>query len=214
MKTDTRSINGIYSHTDLKRKGKIMAENIENQNVNATNQSAENNTNDNSELFTRLDAIIEKRLDGLTKSILKDNGTSDDDIKDMISQYKTHKATKTKQTTDEIETLRKENASLKSQILDGKLSSAAIKVADKVGIDSRYIPQVMKLADLSNVTKNGEVDEEKLSEAMTKVIEECEVFKKTSKTDETKGFKNVGGNSSDDKAEDSIAKIRKAMGLK
>ena len=120
-----------------------MAENIENKNVNETNQNTDttntnnkNNGNDNSELFTRLDAIIEKRLDGLTKSILKDNGTSDDDIKDIISQYKTHKATKTKQTTDEIETLRKENASLKSQILEGKLSSAAIKVADKVGIDS------------------------------------------------------------------------------
>ena len=197
-----------------------MAENIENQNVNETNKNTEtttnnkNNGNDNSELFTRLDAIIEKRLDGLTKSILKDNGTSDDDIKDIISQYKTHKATKTKQTTDEIETLRKENASLKSQILEGKLSSAAIKVADKVGIDSKYIPQVMKLADLSNVEKNGDIDEDKLSEAMAKVVEECEVFKKTSKTDETKGCKNVGGNSSDDKTEDSIAKIRKAMGLK
>ena len=198
-----------------------MEKNIENQNVNETNQNTEttntnnkNNGNDNSELFTRLDAIIEKRLDGLTKSILKDNGTSDDDIKDIISQYKTHKATKTKQTTDEIETLRKENASLKSQILEGKLSSAAIKVADKVGIDSKYLPQVMKLADLSNVEKNGEIDEDKLSEAMAKVVEECEVFKKTSKTDETKGFKNVGGNSSDDKTEDSIAKIRKAMGLK
>ena len=195
-----------------------MAENIENKNVNETNQNTETtntkNENDNSELFTRLDAIIEKRLDGLTKSILKDNGTSDDDIKDIISQYKTHKATKTKQTTDEIETLKKENASLKSQILEGKLSSAAIKVADKVGIDSKYIPKVMKLADLSNVEKNGDIDEEKLSEAMAKVVEECEVFKKTSKTDETKGFKNVGGNSSEDKAEDSIAKIRKAMGLK
>lgn len=191
-----------------------MSENIQNQNVNETNQNAENNSNDNSELFTKLDAIIEKRIDGLTKSILKDNGTSDDDIKDIISQYKSHKATKIKQTSDELEKLRAENSSLKSQILDGKLSSAAIKVAEKIGIESKYIPQVMKLADLSNVTKDGEVDEDKLNEAMAKVIEECDVFKKTTKTEENKGFKNVGGNSSDDKAEDSIAKIRRAMGLK
>jgi hypothetical protein len=191
-----------------------MAENLENQTTDVTNVTETKPENDNSELFTKLDAILEKRLDGLTKSILKDNGTSDDDIKEIISQYKTHKVTKNKQTSDELEKLRAENTSLKNQILDGKLSSAAIKVAEKVGIDTKYIPQVMKLADLSNVTKDGEIDEEKLNEAMAKVVAECEVFKKTSKKEENKGFKNIGGNSSEDKPEDSIAKIRKAMGLK
>ena len=199
-----------------------MAENLENQNGTNTETTVETNTTtqntqttettDNSELFDKLDAILEKRIDGLTKSILKDNGTNDDDIKEIISQYKAQKAVKTQQASDELKQLKKENALLKSTILDGKLSASAVKVAKKLDIDDKYIPQVMKLADLSKVTIDGEVNEEALNQAMAKVIEECDVFKKAN-TGEKKGFKNIGATYSDTANEDGLDKIRAIMGL-
>lgn len=196
----------------MDEKEKMTETNTENKEVDKEVKSTEK-VEENSELFDKLDSIIAKRVDGLAKSILRDNGVEDADIKDILSKYKENKDSKTKSDFELVEKLKKENTELKNKVLDGKISGAAIKIAENLNIDVKYMPQVMKLADLSSVAENGELDENKLSEAIAKVIDDAPVFKKTT-TEETSGFVNLGGNSSEDKPEDGVAKLRQAMGLK
>jgi hypothetical protein len=69
-------------------------QNTNNQNTQNTNDGVQNNQVNNApdtnstEWLDKLDSIINKRIDGLAKSILKDNGVNDNDIKDIISQFK------------------------------------------------------------------------------------------------------------------------------
>jgi hypothetical protein len=196
-------------------------QNTNNQNTQNTNDGVQNNQVNNApdtnstEWLDKLDSIINKRIDGLAKSILKDNGVNDNDIKDIISQYNSNKATKAKNTVDEISQLKAENASLKKRIMDGDLLTSANKQADKLNIDKKYISQVLKLADLSKATDGDKINEDALNEAMAKVVEECGVFKVSkNNTESNSGFKNIGAKEAGDEVEDSMAKIRKAMGLK
>lgn len=179
------------------------------------NTQSENATDTNAELLDKLDGIVNKRIDGLVKSILKDNGIGDDDVKELLGKYKSNKAAKAKTANDELEQLKTENASLKKKIMDGDLLIAANKHAEKLNIDKKYISQVLKLADLSKATEGDKVNEDALNEAMAKVVEECGVFKINKNTTEANsGFKNIGAKESNDEVEDSMSKIRKAMGLK
>ena len=119
-------------------------------------KAADNNT----ELLDKLDSIINKRIDGLAKSILKDNGVGDDDIKDLLGKYKSNKAAKAKTASDELEQLKAENASLRKKIMDGDLLISANKHAEKLNIDKKYISQVLKLADLSKATEGDKINED------------------------------------------------------
>jgi hypothetical protein len=191
------------------------------QNTQDTNNSVQNDQVNNAsettlnEWLDKLEKIINKKQDGLAKSILKDNGLNDDDIKDIISQYKSNKATKAKNTVDEITQLKAENASLKKRIMDGDLLISAGKHADKLNIDKKYLSQVLKLADLSKATEGDKINEDALNEAMAKVVEECGVFKVSkTNTENNSGFKNIGAKEAEDEIENSMSKIRKAMGLK
>lgn len=180
------------------------------------NTQSEKATDDNiKEWIDKLDKYFAKRQGGLAKSMLKDNGISDDDIKDILDQYNSNKAAKSKELDDELNKLKTENASLKKKIMDGDLLIAANKHAEKLNIDKKYISQVLKLADLSKATEGDKVNEDALNEAMAKVVEECGVFKINKNTTEANsGFKNIGAKESNDEVEDSMSKIRKAMGLK
>lgn len=207
MENNTQNTQNVATETNVATNNTENTESVQNaQSEKAT---------DNNELIDKLDSIINKRIDGLAKSILKDNGVGDDDIKDIINKYKSNKAAKVKTANDELEQLKTENASLKKKIMDGDLLIAANKHAEKLNIDKKYISQVLKLADLSKATEGDKVNEDALNEAMAKVIEECGVFKINKNTMEANsGFKNIGAKESNDESEDSMSKIRKAMGLK
>ena len=192
-----------------------VATNTENT-AGVQNNQSEKATDDNiKEWIDKLDKYFAKRQGGLAKSMLKDNGISDDDIKDILDQYNSNKAAKSKELDDELNKLKTENASLKKKIMDGDLLIAANKHAEKLNIDKKYISQVLKLADLSKATEGDKVNEDALNEAMAKVVEECGVFKINKNTTEANsGFKNIGAKESNDEVEDSMSKIRKAMVLK
>ncbi len=168
------------------------------------------------ELYTKLDGMLAKRFDGITKSILKDNGMEDaEEIKDFITKYKARNEENKKATTTEIETLRQENEQLKKSIFDASVLSEVNSLAGELGFNKKYIPQIMKLADMSEVNKNGKVNTEKLKTSIEKVLEDCEVFKiSEEEPKKISGFTNIGGNKDTEENTDSLAKIRKAMGLK
>jgi hypothetical protein len=169
----------------------------------------------NEEFYAKLDGMLAKRIDGVTKSILKDNGMEDAEIKDFIAKYKARNEENKKASATEIETLRQENEQLKKSIFDASVLSEVNSLAGELGFNKKYIPQIMKLMDMSEVNKNGKVNTEKLKTSIEKVLEDCEVFKiSEEEPKKVNGFTNIGGNKDTEENTDSLAKIRKAMGLK
>ena len=57
----------------------------------AQNQQQNGGAQNYDELFQKLDAILDKRSDGLAKSALKDNGIDETEIADIVKAYREHK---------------------------------------------------------------------------------------------------------------------------
>lgn len=111
-----------------------------------------------------------------------------------------------------------QNSELKQQLSQAqtalaqeRLKNAAEKAARKLGADDAAIDYVVKLADLSDVVTDGKISDDKLSEALKKVLDDVPAFKK--KTGE-KGVSKVGGDGGDQGGDSSSDSIRKLFGLK
>ena len=163
-----------------------MAENVQ-ENVqkvvenNNTNEQKENvkNTENFAGFETKFEEILNKRLDGVAKSVLKSHGMDEDeDIKNFIDSYHAKKAENNKKITDELETLRKENAELKEEKFKNELETSVKSLASKLGFDEKYAKQIIKLADFEDIKdKAGKIEEEKIEKAINAVLEDCEAFK-------------------------------------
>jgi hypothetical protein len=167
------------------------------------------------ELFKTLNEVLDKRTDGLLKSILKTNGVEDDgELKSLIAEYKNHKATKTKVAEDELATLKRTNAELNQRIKTGERNTAIAKVAAQLGISDGHLKYVTKLADLTNIEKDGQFDEELIKAALQTVIDEIPAFKTETKTETENGFVKIGSKKTEETKDDLEAnRIRKLMGL-
>lgn len=114
-----------------------------------------------------------------------------------------------------------QNSELKQQLSQAqtalareRLKNAAEKAARKLGADDAAIDYVVKLADLSDVVTDGKISDDKLSEALKKVLDDVPAFKKKA---DGKGVDKVGGDGGGDDqggGDSSSDSIRKLFGLK
>lgn len=194
-------------------------DNLENKNVNAATETEPNvgaeTEKNNDALFQKLDDILAKRSEGIAKSILKENGIDNDELKDILNEYKQHKAAKTKTVETEIAELKRVNAELNQKIKTGERNAVINKAATELGISSDNLKYVTKLADLTNIEKDGKVDVEAVKAALKSVIDEVPAFKGETKTEPEKtGFVKVGSQKTEETKDDLEAnRIRKLMGL-
>lgn len=176
-----------------------------------TQQNANNQQATPQDWTAQLDEILNKRLDGIAKSILKSNGVEDADIGDILKQYHAGKKKATDDAQAEHTRLADENKALRAQILEGQVQTKAAALLEKVGANAKYLTQVLKLADLTEATKDGKIDEAKLEAALKKVVDDCDAFKTAPAGNN--GFQNVGAKKNEPEAEDETARIRRVMGL-
>ena len=162
---------------------------------------------DYDKLAQALERGTAQKENAIMKSFFDQQGISEEDAKQLISDFKAQRAAKQ---TD----LQKENEQLKAQILQGKVDTAISKAATELGIAAANVPYVTKLADLTGATNDkGEVDSKKIKEALEKVLTDIPAFKAT-ETNTGKGFQ-VGGKGADpDKVDEAEKKLRAAFGLK
>lgn len=162
---------------------------------------------DYDKLAQALERGTAQKENAIMKSFFDQQGISEEDAKQLISDFKAQRAAKQ---TD----LQKENEQLKAQILQGKVDTAISKAATELGIAAANVPYVTKLADLTGATNDkGEVDSKKVKEALEKVLTDVPAFKATD-TKDTKGFQ-VGGKGADpDKTDEAEKRLRAAFGLK
>lgn len=159
--------------------------------TNATNvqtQAQDTNTiNNNSavnydEIFKKLDAVLDKRSEGITKSVLKDNGYEDAEMKDILTQYRASKQAKANEADTTITTLTNENAQLKATLQKERLNNEALKQAGSLGVDDKTVPYLIKMADLSKcLNDKGEVNADAVKTALETVLNDIPSLKQEEK---------------------------------
>lgn len=166
------------------------------------------------EIFNKLDAILDKRSDGLAKSALKDNGIDENEIADIVKAYREQKQTRATEQANALATANQTITDLKTQIAERDMNDALNATALELGIDGTSLQYVTRLADKTGLLgADGKPDAEKVKAAVNKVLEDVPALKPTA--NENKGFVPVGNKTggSADSGDDSEKKLRSYFGL-
>ena len=148
------------------------------QDTNTVNQSTVNYD----EIFKKLDAVLDKRSEGITKSVLKDNGYEDAEMKDILTQYRASKQAKANEADNTITTLTNENTQLKATLQRERLNNEALKQAGALNVDDKTVPYLIKMADLSKcLTDKGEVNADEVKKALEAVLNDIPSLKQEEK---------------------------------
>ena len=148
-------------------------------------------------------------------SYFKNQGLADDERNEAIEMYKAYKASKTPNINDLQGQISDYEAQLQdaySDMLYAQAELSAYRMMPELGIESKVMPYIMRMADLSNVVKDGQIDQEALKESLSKVLEDIPQFKKTAETGEkgSSGFKfgaDTSGQQDPNQLNTEIAKI-------
>lgn len=167
------------------------------------------------EIFSKLDAILDKRADGLAKSALKDNGMEESEVADIVKAYREQKQTKAAEQANALTTANQQIAELQKQIAERDVNDAFSAAALELGLDATAMQYVGRLADKTGVLgEDGKPNPEKVKEAINKVLEDVPALKTSANAN--KGFQPVGAKAGDgaDSGEDADKKLRSYFGLK
>lgn len=167
------------------------------------------------EIFSKLDAILDKRSEGLAKSALKDNGIDESEIAEIVKAYKDQKQTKATEQANALSDAQKQIAELQKRIADRELDDAFSTAALDLGVDAKQLPYVARLAARDGVLgSDGKPDAEKVKAAINQVLEDVPALKASANAN--KGFVPVGAKTGDGagSGEDADKKLRSYFGLK
>lgn len=142
--------------------------------------------------------------DTVLKSYFKQQGLSEDEMKQAISSFKEQKA----KNTPDVEQLQSTINSERNARLLAEVNQSATLEAIKQGVDVKSIPYVLKMADFSKVSdENGKINADKLTGSIKKVLEDVPALKATSSNDN--GFGKIGGdgNNNQSATEDTLRNI-------
>lgn len=164
-------------------------------------------------VLDKLDAIMEKRMSGLAKSILKSNGIEDDaEMEQIVAAYKNRADTAKVAAEAKIKDLEGKNIALINERNETRVKEEARAIAKELKIRDGYISHVLKLADTKEVITESGVDKEALKKAMEGVVAECDAF--IVKEEEGKGGFQIGGTKQGEQDKNTGSqKIRAALGL-
>lgn len=178
-------------------------------------QTQEPTTPNYDEIFSKLDAILDKRADGLAKSALKDNGVEESEIADIVKAYREQKQNKATEQANALSQAQQTIADLQKQISDKAIDDAMSSAALELGVDAKQLTYVVRLASRDGVLgEGGAPDAEKVKEAINKVLEDVPALKASANTN--KGFQPVGAKAGDSagSGDDADKKLRSYFGLK
>lgn len=145
--------------------------------------------------------------DTVLKSYFKQQGLSEDEMKQAINSFKETKA----KNTPDVSALQNDLTAAKSARLQAEINQSATLEAIKQGIDVKSIPYVLKMADFKAVTDaDGKVNAEKLTEAIKTVLDDIPALKGASQSGGNNGgIRKIGGDgdSADKVTEDTLRGI-------
>lgn len=162
-----------------------------------------------------LDNIVNDRTGRATKSALtsffKQKGLSEDEANNAIASYLDTKA----KSTPDVAKLQNDITAERSARLQAVFNQSATLEAIKQGVDVKSIPYVLKMADFKDVADaDGNMNAEKLTEAVKKVLDDIPALKASAQSDSNNGIHRIGGNGEENNEGHAQEALRKALGLK
>ena len=177
-----------------------MENNQEQSPVAATGSNvAQQNTGTQPVDYDKIQGMIDSRNqrneDAILKSYFQKQGLSEDEMNTAIQSFKTKREQDSKQQKVDNENLQNQLKDKDAVILKQNIEHEALLQALDLGVDTKTIPYLTKLADFSNVVdEKGSIDGEKVKDALNKVLTDVPGLKK-SKEDGTEGVQ-VGADTS------------------
>lgn len=142
------------------------------------------------------------------KGYLKQQGLSKEQMEQAITAYKQQQAAN----QPDVEALKSQAAQAATEAQRLKVENAATMAALGLGLDTKTIPYVLKMADLSNAMgQDGKVNEESLKAALNKVLEDVPALKPTH--DSQTGFVQIGASGGANQQQTTDDALKKAFGL-
>lgn len=139
------------------------------QQQNQTNQQAGAPAIDYSKIQQMLEGTLAAKEDTALKAYFKQQGLSQQEVEQAIEAFKQQKAAN----TPDVGAMRVQVTQAQEAARQAQIQSAAVMAAVDLGIDSKTIPYVLKMADLSQaVGQDGKINEETLKAALNKVLED------------------------------------------
>lgn len=215
-KTDT-AVSVDIIDDGLKTEVFIMAEQTTNTGAqNIEQPTGQQQTAPNyDEFFAKLDAILDKRADGLAKSALKDNGVDESEIADIVKAYREQKQSKANEQATALTNAQSQIEALTKQLNDREIDDAFSAAALELGVDAKQLPYVTRLASKDGILgADNKPDAEKVKAAINKVLEDVPALKASANANQ--GFVPVGAKTGDGagSGEDAEKKLRSYFGLK
>lgn len=148
--------------------------------------------------YEKLASIIQGKQtvaeDTVLKNYFKQQGLSQEEAAQAIAAFKQQKAKSQTDVTKiqgQLTEAQTQLAQAQAAARQAQLEGAATMMAVSLGIDSKTIPYVLKMADFSQaVDKDGKINEETMKNALNQVLEDVPALKPQAKG--SSGFVQVG----------------------
>lgn len=140
--------------------------------------------------------------DTVLKNFFKNQGLSKEEMDQAISRFKEEKA----KNQPDVKVLQTQLTQAQQMVRQANVEKEATLEAMVLGVDSKTIPYLIKLADLSSVTEtDGKVNKEMLKKALNQVLEDVPQLKPAK--EEHRGFQIGSGRSQGTNQNDQLASI-------
>ena len=175
-----------------------------------TQPAQANATVDYDKLSSIIDGKIKATEETVLKGYFKEQGLTGDEMKSAIEMFKKDKASREPDVnalSKQIEDGKGELAKANQRALMAETKVEAMTMASELGVEQKTIPYLLKMADLSKVVKDGQIDQEKLKESLNEVLKDVPQLK-TIAEEKPNGFKigaDTSGNASGQ--DEQLAKI-------
>lgn len=155
-----------------------------------------------------LDGTLAAKEDTALKAYFKQQGLSEEEMKQAIAAFKQQKAA----SQPDVSALQTQAAQAQAIAQKAMLEKEATLTAISLGLDAKTIPYVLKMADLSQVTgQDGKINDESLKNAINKVLEDVPALKPQAAG--TTGFIQVGASGGFGQQTSNDDALKKAFGL-
>lgn len=130
-----------------------------------------------------IDSRNQSSEDSILKSYFQKEGLSQEEAKEAIKNFKTQREENKQKEKVDNENLQNQLKEANAKVLKERIEREALMQAIDLGVDTKTLPYLTKLADFSNVVdEKGSIDSEKVKEALNKVLTDVPGLKKSEDT--------------------------------
>lgn len=140
--------------------------------------SAQHPEIDYDKLASAIESRTSRKEEGIVKSYLKEQGLSEDEMKEALKVYKETKANKAKEEQERIDKIIKENNEYKKKELMIQVTSEAKTIAKELNVREDRFDKLMALCDQKDfMDDKGVINKEAIKKEMEKQLQDLPEFK-------------------------------------